>query len=752
MKPFLVGSWLVRPDEGTLSRGEVRKRLQPKVMLVLQCLAGRPGEVISRESLLRAVWGDRAVSDEPLTRCIGELRSAFEDNAGTPEYIETLPKRGYRLLAPVAPVSPASNGPLDLHAAASRPGLRRRWLALALFALVVTAVVWWWNFFPPPPAADPAPGTPYALAVLPFVNIGASDDEEALADGMTETLTHMLSRNDRLRVVARTSAFAFKGRALDVRDIGRQLGVDALLEGSVQRDGGTLRVTAQLVDSASGVNLWSSAFDRPVASVLVVQDEIASAVAAALHAALLDADAHSWGEFGAENFDAYLAYAHGLEGLRLRTTASLAAAIGHFRRAVELDGSFAMAWVGLAETLMVNQWYADVPLDDSLRQAEEAVGQALALDPNLGEAWSVVGLMEFRRADYVASERALQRAVALAPSNARAWFLYGTLLNDTGRPAEALEKHRTSAGLDPLAPVVLTAIGVALEKLGRFDEALEQYRKVTRVDAAYPAAHDRLGILHWTAYGRAHEALEAHRVALRLDPQNTWTRPLVVELALGLDHPTMAEGWLEDALRTGASKLYPNQSLALLMAYRGDDAGERMALARRWLDNASTYTDRDMMLRLYRDAALERGEIDRALQLYREVLPQLFEPGLEMTTALFGPAIDLAWLLRLTGDRDLADALLNQAWKVVETLPRSGCCGYGLADVEILAIGGRLDAAVTRLQEAFDAGFRSSWWWHTRGNPNLSSLEDRADYRALIDRFRARAAEDRSTLRGSPLP
>lgn len=751
MEPFLVGSWVVRPDEGTLSRGEVRKRLQPKVMQVLQCLAGRPGEVIGRESLLHAVWGDRVVSDEPLTRCIGELRSAFEDSAATSEYIETLPKRGYRLLAPVVPADPAVGRPLTRPAAA-KPWRRGHWLAVALSALAAAAGLSWWLSRPPPVTTGPAPGEPYALAVLPFVNIGASGDEEVLAAGMTETLTHMLSRNDRLRVVARTSAFAFKDRALDVREIGRQLGVDALLEGSVQRDGGTLRVTAQLVDSATGVNLWSSAFDRPVASVLVVQDEIASAVAVALHAALLDADSHRWGEFGAENFDAYLAYVHGLEGLRLRTTTSLAAAIGHFRRAVELDASFAMAWVGLAETLMVNQWYADVSLEDSLRHAEEAVGRALALDPNLGEAWSVVGLMEFRRADYAASERALQRAVALAPNNARAWFLYGTLLNDTGRPAEALEKHRASAALDPLAPVVLTAIGVALEKLGRFDEALEQYRKVTRVDAAYPAAHDRLGILHWTAYGRAHDALEAHREALRLDPQNTWTRPLVVELALGLDHPGMAEAWLEDALRTGASKLYPNQSRAQLMAFRGGDAGARMTLARRWLDDAFTYADRDMMLRLYRDAALERGEIDSALQLYREFLPQLFEPGLEMTTALFGPAIDLAWLLRLTGARDLADTLLGQAWEVVETLPRTGCCGHGLADVEILAIGGRHDDAVARLQQAFDAGFRSSWWWHTRGNPNLSSLEDRADYQALIDRFRARAAEDRSTLRGSPLP
>ena len=212
------------------------------------------------------------------------------------------------------------------------------------------------------------------VAVLPFVNLSGSAEQEFLADGITETLTQVLARNPRLRVVARTSAFAFKNRSLDVREIGRQLGAGVLLEGSVQRGGDTLRVTVQLVSSATGAHLWSDAFDRPVDDLFSMQDEIAAEVAAALHVTLFDEMKPA--DYGAQNFDAYLAYVRGLQGMRARTIPSMAAAIEQYRMATELDPTFALAWVGLAEAILVNQWYADVPL------AQVAVVDTLVVFPH----------------------------------------------------------------------------------------------------------------------------------------------------------------------------------------------------------------------------------------------------------------------------------------------------------------------------------------------------------------------------------
>jgi len=749
MQPFSVGAWRVNPDLGVLTRGESHKRLQPKVMEVLSCLVERSGDLVTREELLSRVWGERAVSDEPLTRCIAELRSAFEDSARKPQYIETLPKRGYRLIAPVqvSVSEPAEQGG-TMHAR------NKKLVTLAWsggIALLLIAAILAWHFGRTAPPTNPALAEP-SLVVLPFANLSGEAEQDFLADGISATLTQVLSRDARLKVVAHTSASAFKGQAVDVREIGRKLSVSALLEGSVQRDENLLRVTAQLIDSTAGTTLWSASYDRPVDGLFELQDEIAAEVSTALQLTLLQDETARGRYYGARDFDAYLEYVRGLQALGQRTTFSLAFAIEQFRSVTEQDPTFALAWVGLAEAVLVNQWYSDVPLDEATDQADAALTRALQLEPDLGDAWSVLGFMEFKRANYEESEQAFRKAVALAPNNARAWFQYGTLLNDTGRPAEAIEKHRRSSLLDPMAPVVLTAIGVSLEKMGRFEEAMQQYRKVTEIVPGYPAAYDRLGMLEWSVFGRPDAALARHRTALGLDAANTWTRSLVAEMALGLEDREMAEAWVAAALRTGASKLYPNQSKALLMAYRGDGSAARMQFARRWLADAFTYADIDTMLRLYRDAALELGETGKALGLYREYLPGLFEDTQPLTVATFGPAIDVALLLQYSGDQAAADRLLGGAWEVIEKLPRNGCCGYGLADVEILAISGSPDEAVARLGEAYDTGYRVFWWWHTLRNPNLASLKDREDYRSVVDRFRQRAARERDKLSAQRLP
>jgi adenylate cyclase len=221
-KSLKVGSWSVDPSLNSMSAEGRTVRLEPKVMGVLQCLAQHPGETLSKEQLFQAVWPNTVVTEDVLKRCIAELRRAFDDDARNPRIIETISKRGYRLLAPVSA------------------------------SAAVDAAV--------PAVSD-------SIAVLPFVNMSADPENEYFADGITEEIIDALAQIRELRVVARSSAFSFKGKHIDLRSVGKQLNVRTLLEGSVRKDENRLRITAQLVCAPDGFHLWSERYDRELKDV-----------------------------------------------------------------------------------------------------------------------------------------------------------------------------------------------------------------------------------------------------------------------------------------------------------------------------------------------------------------------------------------------------------------------------------------------------------------------------------------------------
>ena len=235
MDNLRVGSWVVTPSLNSISSRGRTVRLEPKVMEVLVCLAQHPGDTVSKDQLFQAVWPRTVVTEDVLKRCIAELRRAFDDDAREPRVIETISKRGYRLVAPVTACS-----------------------------------------------ATPAPAERVvsdSIVVLPFINMSADPEHEYFADGITEEIIDALAQIPELRVVARTSAFSFKGKYIDLRIVGEQLKVRTLLEGSVRRAHNRLRITAQLVSAEDGYHLWSERYDREMTDVFAVQEEIARAIA-----------------------------------------------------------------------------------------------------------------------------------------------------------------------------------------------------------------------------------------------------------------------------------------------------------------------------------------------------------------------------------------------------------------------------------------------------------------------------------------
>jgi TolB-like protein/Tfp pilus assembly protein PilF len=327
-----------------------------------------------------------------------------------------------------------------------------------------------------------------SVAVLPFIDLSGGPDEY-LGDGIAETLIHALSAVEGLRVAARTSTFTFKGRAEDVRAIGTALGVNSVLEGSVQRAGDRLRIRTQLVNAADGFQLWSQSFDRDMSDVFAVQDEVARAVVNALEIRLVDDGSAPVVDNGTDNLAAYNAYLQGLFFWNKRSAADLQRAADYFRDAIAEDSSFARAWAGLAGTYAL---FGPSEYDiktfapaEVLSLAERAALRALALDGRLAEAHAALGLVSVQRGRMDEAGENYRRAIALDPRypTARQW--HATYLARTGRMSEALEQIQTAEQLDPLSLVIGVEVGELLDAVGQSEAARAQYERVLE---RYPEA------------------------------------------------------------------------------------------------------------------------------------------------------------------------------------------------------------------------------------------------------------------------
>jgi serine/threonine-protein kinase len=375
--------------------------------------------------------------------------------------------------------------------------------------------------------APPGGGVTPSVAVLPFVDLSGGA-AEYLGDGMAETLINALSGVQGLRVAARTSAFTFKGKSEDVRSIGQALGVGAVLEGSVQRSGDRLRITAQLINASDGFHLWSQSFDRDAADVFAVQDEVARAVVAALEVRLVGADSGLVVNLGTTSVAAYQAYLQGLFFWNKRTTADVERSAEYYRQAVDLDPEFAAAWAGLASAyvLFVPSEYEvrSIPFGEALDRADEAARRALALDPGQAAAHTALALAYEKRGMMEESGASYRRAIEADPRypTARQW--YATYLAMLGRTAEGVEQIQAAARLDPLSLVILVEVGELLQAAGRRDAATAAYEHVLGL---YPGTYlvnyfAGIHFLQRADYARAADLLSGFMAAWNGDSVQAW--------------------------------------------------------------------------------------------------------------------------------------------------------------------------------------------------------------------------------------
>jgi TolB-like protein/DNA-binding winged helix-turn-helix (wHTH) protein/cytochrome c-type biogenesis protein CcmH/NrfG len=469
--------------------GELRKsgaliRLPPQPLKVLALLASRSGELVTREELQAQIWGNETFVDfeQGLNHCIKQIRVALGDDAETPRFIETLPRRGYRFLAPVSRPDGPDAGAIT-PPAATRAAPRRALLTAAI-ALVAVVAGSSYLFRDRLPFFRPAPTGRVLLAVLPFENLSGDPEQEFFSDGLTDEMITQLGslRLERLGVISRTSAMRYKHTAKTAAEIGRELGVDFILEGAVRRDGGRVRITTQLIQVRDQTHLWVESFEDSLDNVLDIQKNVARRVAASLAFELLPAQLAAIGGRNTPNPAARDFY---LKGLYWSYRGVVREAAENFRKALDADPGYALAYAGLANTLLFAS-----PAPQFMPRAKTAALRALELNPSLPEAHSALGMVKLMYDwDFPAAEKAFLRALELDPSNAETHLRYSNYLATVGRIEEAIAQARRGQQLDPLAPLMSQAIGRYYHFLGDEDRAILAHQEALRVDPDSRWAH-----------------------------------------------------------------------------------------------------------------------------------------------------------------------------------------------------------------------------------------------------------------------
>ena len=478
---FLFGN-----HELDLSRRELRRAgqlvpLEPQVFDLLVYLIENRDRVVTKDDLIQSIWKGRIVSESALTTRINAARKAVGDSGDSQRLIRTLPRKGFRFVGEViSQPSPSAA------AAAAAPVL-------------------------------PLPDKP-SIAVLSFTNMTGDPDNDYFGDGIAEDVITNLSRNPFLFVIARNSSFTYKGRSIEVKQIGRELGVRYVLEGSMQRSGSHVRITTQLIDAVAGGHMWAERYDRDLTDVFAVQDEITQAVAMAIAPEIAQQERHRASRKAPDSLSAWEAYQRGRWHTGGMTVADFAAAKTFFQRAIALDPTLAPGYAGLSNVMLGEViLFQTRSVPEALAEALPIIHKAIAVDPKHAGGHIVHAVALFMQGQCEAAEAEARRALSIDPNNAGAYLFLGSPLCFSGRPREAIEAIRTGLRRDPYAPQAFNTSRATLVTayyfLREYENAIDAARDVLRPHPGHPYVNIYLAAA-LGQLGRPEEAGEALKKAM----------------------------------------------------------------------------------------------------------------------------------------------------------------------------------------------------------------------------------------------
>jgi len=591
---------LVSIGTAALEAGSAKVLLREQPFQILQILVERQGNIVTRQEIRQILWPDDTIVefDRSINVAMAILRKALADDADHPKYIETLARRGYRLIAPVewqqsstvaqdvlepqADTLPRIEGQIsEREPRAPKPWRKAAVMCASAVILVVVGYMSWRHFRGVPP-----PRTKIRLAVLPFQNLTGDPNKEYLADGLTEETISQLGRlnPEQLGVIARTSVMGYKHKDVRLDQIGRDLSVQYVVENSLRESGDHLRLTAQLIQVKDQTHLWSQDYDYLAKDTLNVEDEVAKAVAREIRVRLTSQQQEDLArsrQVNPEAFDAYLQGYHFFQG---RTDKDADMAAKYFERATQLDPSYALAWAWLSRA---RHWQGNeglIPMEEGRRLAREAVERALSLNPNLAEAHAQMGRLKTTvDYDWAGANASFQRAVALAPGSPEGVSLAALSAACFGRFDEALQLGRRAVDLDPLNAGSWEALAETELYMGQLDQSAADSKKALELDPDYWASLINLSRTY-LLQGRPQDALP--------EIENVHYAPYRAHLYALTYYALGRKKESDAALRELMMKYHASNAfeIATIYAFRNqtDEAFE-------WLDRAYAQRDPSMM-------------------------------------------------------------------------------------------------------------------------------------------------------------
>ena len=469
---FRVGAWLVRPSLNSVSKDGTDVQVEPKVMEVLVCLASRPGESISKETIMKTVWPNTFVSDDALIRCVCELRRVFEDDARTQTLIQTIPKRGYRLVVPVEHTS--------ANAFLSGSAVTRKWNAEAARLA----------------ASDPAsvssklPRAFDSLAVLPLANATGDPETEYLSDGISESIINLLSQLPNLRVIPRTSAFRYKGREDDLKTVGRDLKVRTVLTGKLKHCGDRLVVQTELVDVANDAQLWGGQFNRKLDDIFEMQEELARQICEMLRVGLTPEDEKRLTKRPTQNREAYQMLLKAQFHANKWSPEGIRRGLAYAMQAIEADPMFGEAYTMLSIVYAQLGVFGFLPSAEAYPKAKAAALRALEIDDSIPDAHTALAVVAiYYEWDWSGAEQECMRAIKSNPNSPGAHSIWSDWLMIMGRHEEAIAETQLATELNPLSALFNVKLGHRLSWRGDRERALEVVNKALEFDPDFVWAY-----------------------------------------------------------------------------------------------------------------------------------------------------------------------------------------------------------------------------------------------------------------------
>lgn len=755
-----IGDWIVDPQLDELHNGDQRVKLEPRKMQLLLVLARRPGQLVTTEELFEAVWKDVVVTSSSIYQSIAQLRKILGDDTDEPRYISTVPRKGYRLVADVAPVEPLQYEPkppptlprsaIDESLPATIAGeikgkpntvsvvsWRRRALLTGGAAAATVALgsgALWLRSRPLPANAI------VRVAVLPFVDLSPGGIEVPLAEGLADDVSGALAQHPQIRVAARSSTVQVQRASLS--EVGAQLNVTHVLTGELFRTRERVRVTARLMGVGETSPLWFEVLERPVDDLAKISPLLTQGV---LNALRLPTQV----ELPTVSARAYELVLLGRHATRVWTPEGILKGRDYFQRAIDVDPTYALAYVFLGLSWIFESQFASTiyPREASAR-AQPSIDKALVLAPDLAEAHAANGLAAYQTLQYTLARKHFARSLELKPGNAMALYWLGQAAAGDGNVLEAIEHYAATSELDPLSFTLQTLRGMSSTLAGRFDEALAHKARAAQLAPDHPNPRWLAGVLGY-ARGRLDDAVKGYRHALAADSRrrDLWFELGQMYLDLGLAREA------DDAFAQGKAlssiAAYGSLAAARVLLITGHSTEMPDFLRRNGLPGGSEGRATIDCATLFAAAGLGRAPetrewLTRGLA-QRQADPMPMQHVWDVFHGYF-PTVDIASVYVVLGESTAAQPFLSEASDLLTRYESGGNVWHAAQyqRARIAAMLGQSEQAFAALDKAIAMGWRRAWW--ARFDPALASLRDAPRLVSALERVDSLVAEQRARV------